>query len=960
MDFFVLNETVAQLEAQLRSASAGQRLPLLVQLAWHLRQRNTGRALQLAQQAMPLLDHSKLTLPARQAIEHRLQLVQGEVAWLEGDLARAKSLGERALQGFMALGDKVGQADAWFLAAMRAMDQADGTRIRLALQQFSQLPPESDSMRRHIAHSALACFALERGALSAEQRVRQQALAQMDDLNPAAQSWVQAFMAADALLLNDFGEASQSHMKAYEFAIASGQIRRAIDACISVGAALSRINEHHAALEWMQRALMLARQSKWPICIGSALTQTAEIMHRLQQQDAAYDLLQEALSTLMPVAGSSHYALAMRLLGEIELERHEYHNALNTFKLVEQRANELHHSDLHCLAQRGQACALSHLGQGLLAQKAAEAALSNARQQPYLQIQALQVLAWLHNQHPLPAPSGLAPSGLGSTASTPLYYLHQALALAEKIEGYSAPARLLDELAQEYAQQGDYAKAWHYGQQANAAREKNLTQEANRRARAVQVNQQTERARLETEHHRALAESERQRATVLQKTTETLERLGVIGQEITAQLNTDRVFQVLNRHIHHLLDVDVLALYQLDETGTTLHPTFGLVEGQLPPSGRIHLSHPVAQAALCARERHEILINHDPDENSAPVKSRNQAHSALFTPLCVGEQLLGVMMIQSFQRFAYGDHERHVFRTLCSYGAIALANADAHQQLASTHERLQQTQRKLLLQEKMAGLGTLTAGVAHEINNPTNFVHVAAQNQLVDLNRFEAFMGSVIEADDAPEIVQTIRQYFARLRDNVATMQNGTNRIKGIVQDLRAFTRLDQAEKRTVHISECINSTLNLVRTSWLDQVEFVTEFIDDPEIECWPALLNQVFMNLLVNACQAIASAREAGQYPDPEHKGRITMRTHYDANQLKIEIADNGCGMSMELQTRILEPFFTTNTVGEGTGLGLSITYGIVTRHAGHLSISSSPGVGSCFTLSLPLAQNPGAPSA
>jgi signal transduction histidine kinase len=954
MDFFVLNETVAQLEAQLRGASAAQRLPLLVQLAWQLRQCNTQRALQLTEQAQELLAQGKLAAPVRQAIEYRLDLVQGEVAWLEGDLARSKHLSERACQGFIRLGDKVGQADACFLSAMRAQDQADGTRIRVALQQFSMLPPESDPMRRQIGHSALARFALDRGALSAEQRSAQQALAQTADLNPAIQSWVQDFMAADALLLNDFGLAEQCHIKAYEYAIASGQLRRAIDACIGVGTALSRINEHHAALEWMQRALMLARQAKWPACIGSALTQTAEIMHRLQQPGAAFDLVQEALATLMPVAGSSHYALAMRLLGEIELERQEYQNALNTFELVEQRANELHHSDLHCLAQRGQACALSRLGQGLLAQKAAEAALANARQQPWLQIQALQVLARLHDQHVLPAPAGL-----GSASSATQYYLHQALALAEKIEGYTTPERLLDELAQEYAKHGDYAKAWQYGQQANAAREKNLTVEANRRARAVQVNQQTERARLEAEHHRALAQAERQRATVLQKTTETLERLSVIGQEITAQLETDRVFQVLNRHIHHLLDVDVLALYQLDETGTTLHPTFGLVEGQSAPGGRIHLSHPVAQAALCARERHEILINHEPDENTPPVKGRNQAHSALFAPLCVGDQLLGVMMIQSFQRYAYGDHERHVFRTLCSYGAIALANADAHQQLASTHERLQQTQRKLLLQEKMAGLGTLTAGVAHEINNPTNFVHVAAQNQQVDLNRFEAFMGSVIEADDAPEIVQTIRQYFARLRENVTTMQNGTNRIKGIVQDLRAFTRLDQAEKRTIHISECINSTLNLVRTSWLDQVQFFTEFSDDPEIECWPALLNQVFMNLLVNACQAIASARQAGQYPDPEHKGRIALRTYYDANQLKIEITDNGCGMSMELQTRILEPFFTTKTVGEGTGLGLSITYGIVTRHEGHLSFSSTPGVGSCFTLSLPLAQNPGPPS-
>jgi signal transduction histidine kinase/ligand-binding sensor domain-containing protein len=272
----------------------------------------------------------------------------------------------------------------------------------------------------------------------------------------------------------------------------------------------------------------------------------------------------------------------------------------------------------------------------------------------------------------------------------------------------------------------------------------------------------------------------------------------------------------------------------------------------------------------------------------------------------------------------------------------------SHTDLENAHQHLKQTQQQLILQEKMAGLGTLTAGVAHEINNPTNFTHVAAQIQRASIAEFEQLVQQMFDDEIDPAIVKLFQQRFAELQSNVDTMLCGTERIMAIVKDLRAFTRLDESEKKTVPLSECLSATVNLVRTSWLEQVVFITEYADDPPCDCWPALLNQVFMNLLVNGCQAIAERRRV----DASYaKGHVWLRLRQNADTLEVQIEDDGIGMSADLQQRILEPFFTTREVGSGTGLGLSISYGIIQKHGGTLAIASTPGQGSCFSIFLPL---------
>jgi len=315
--------------------------------------------------------------------------------------------------------------------------------------------------------------------------------------------------------------------------------------------------------------------------------------------------------------------------------------------------------------------------------------------------------------------------------------------------------------------------------------------------------------------------------------------------------------------------------------------------------------------------------------------------TALFGPLIVGDRVLGALSIQSDRENAYQERERLIFRTLCAYGAIALDNADAYR-------RLQAAQERIVLQEKMAGLGTLTAGVAHEINNPANFAHAGAQLLSEEIVRLRAFLLALAGDDADAEILTEIGRRFDGLSAHISTIREGTSRIRDLVRDLRSFSRLDESARKAVRLSESLGATLNLVRTQYADLAAFKLDMAADPVIECWPALLNQVFMNLIVNACQAIKAKYPGNSTGRP---GEVCIKSWLDGPMLALEFADNGTGMSKETLKRVFEPFFTTKTVGEGTGLGMSISFGIIDKHQGSIEADSVDGEGSRFLLKLPL---------
>jgi signal transduction histidine kinase/ligand-binding sensor domain-containing protein len=258
-------------------------------------------------------------------------------------------------------------------------------------------------------------------------------------------------------------------------------------------------------------------------------------------------------------------------------------------------------------------------------------------------------------------------------------------------------------------------------------------------------------------------------------------------------------------------------------------------------------------------------------------------------------------------------------------------------------------QQKLVLNEKMAAIGTLTAGVAHEINNPVNFAHGGAQVLSQELEGFRRYILELAGGDADARVVQALNERFDELVGRTGLIIEGTTRIQELVQDLRTFSRLDQAGKKAVPIAENILSTVRLVQMQYEEDTEIVCDLAVNPTLECWPARLNQVFMNLIVNACQANREKR-SGTPGAP--RGTLHIQTRLVGGAVHIAFADSGKGIAPEAAGHMFEPFFTTKPEGEGTGLGLSIAFAIVQKHGGSISVKSVPGGGAVFTIELPLS--------
>ncbi len=276
-----------------------------------------------------------------------------------------------------------------------------------------------------------------------------------------------------------------------------------------------------------------------------------------------------------------------------------------------------------------------------------------------------------------------------------------------------------------------------------------------------------------------------------------------------------------------------------------------------------------------------------------------------------------------------------------------------HAQLENQHQQLQHTQIQLVQSEKMASLGTLVAGVAHEINNPTNFVYTGTHNLANKLKKLNQFMYDLAGENVDAEFTEMVEERFQPLNRNLMAISEGSLRIKNIVEDLRTFSRLDEAEQKRIYVTEGIESTLRLIQTKYRRDVEFVCDFQADPQIDCLPSQLNQVFMNIMINACQAIQQKQQETGEMCP---GCLSIQTSIareptQDSMLAIRFQDNGCGMSEEIKSKIFDPFFTTKKVGEGTGMGLSITYGIIEKHQGRIEVESKFGIGTTLVLYLPL---------
>lgn len=280
--------------------------------------------------------------------------------------------------------------------------------------------------------------------------------------------------------------------------------------------------------------------------------------------------------------------------------------------------------------------------------------------------------------------------------------------------------------------------------------------------------------------------------------------------------------------------------------------------------------------------------------------------------------------------------------------------------LEQSNKELKETQQQLFQAEKMASVGQLAAGVAHEINNPVGFVS-SNLNTLTDyLSMFQILMTLVkklkpdadIEAQKA--LIIEIHQFYAQhdfdfISEDVTPLieesVEGLARVSEIVKGLKVFSRIDSDEKQWFDLNHCLNTTLTMVNNKLKYICKVEKQFADLPRVYFNVGKLTQVFTNLLINAGQAIEATGK---------QGVITVHTHLQGKQVIVDITDTGCGISEENLEKLFNPFFTTKPEGQGTGLGLSITYGIIQEHGGNIEVTSKEGEGSRFIITLPVGDN------
>lgn len=351
-----------------------------------------------------------------------------------------------------------------------------------------------------------------------------------------------------------------------------------------------------------------------------------------------------------------------------------------------------------------------------------------------------------------------------------------------------------------------------------------------------------------------------------------------------------------------------------------------------------------------------------------PEMERLQFRSLIAQPIMYGSDSKGVILIGECERgrdWTYSEIE--LIKAVAGQVAIAIEHARLVDQLSRKNRDLLQKnlhldaknlelrtiQSQLIHQEKMASLGRMVAGIAHELNNPVNFVH----GNLPYLREYFEDLKQIAEAldDVAPEQRQFVTDLKKKLKydflvtdlDNIiADLAEGAERIRQIIKNLRSFSRLDEAELKEASIQEGIESTIKILNQYYgRDKIRPELTFADIPSVVCYPGKLNQVWMNLLSNAAQAVSDI------PDP----KVSITTELEGEWVTVSISDNGAGIKPQDQSKIFEPFYTTKPVGQGTGLGLSICHSIIGRHGGSIWFETAAGQGTTFKVKIPLRAEP-----
>jgi signal transduction histidine kinase len=445
-----------------------------------------------------------------------------------------------------------------------------------------------------------------------------------------------------------------------------------------------------------------------------------------------------------------------------------------------------------------------------------------------------------------------------------------------------------------------------------------------------------------------------------------VELLSEIGKEITATLDLDTIFYKLYEHVNQLADASIFGVGIYHPEKQEIEYRLAIEKGKRYPVYTRDTKDKNQFPVWCIENKKPVFINDvhseynkyiqfykEPDRKLEDGTKSEEPSSIIYLPLISQDRILGVITIQSFQKNAYTDYHLNILQNLASYTSIALDNADAYEQLNETIHKLnttlndlKSTQEKLVVQEKLASLGALTAGIAHEIKNPLNFINNFSDvsNELLDELMTELKKGDKKEISD---IIESLKQ-------NLEKITNHGKRADSIVKGMLLHSRGTAGEKALTDINELLDQYAALAYHGLRAQdkdfnISFEKEYDKTIEkINVVPQDISRVFLNIINNACYAANDKKKRlGNGFSP----LLKISTKNLGDKVEVHIKDNGMGIPDKIKSELFNPFFTTKPTGEGTGLGLSLSYDIVVKqHNGEIKVESKEGEGAEFIIIIP----------
>lgn len=447
-----------------------------------------------------------------------------------------------------------------------------------------------------------------------------------------------------------------------------------------------------------------------------------------------------------------------------------------------------------------------------------------------------------------------------------------------------------------------------------------------------------------------------ERALEKKRLESTVALFGIIKETFTT-IDTRALYPKIVNAASRVLPCRDASLMLYEGEKIAVASSIGLSDGE-SRQARLDLVHRIVTEVIDGNGKGFFSGNVSTDDRLNRIRGANDTASIIVYSLHGKKKCLGALHInRSKDDPPFNERDLQNFSIFASQAELAIENALLYHDLEQKIKNLEQMQVQLVQSEKMASIGQLSAGIAHEINNPIGFItsNLGTLSEYVNdiktlLAEWSGVESCIQEGkyERLPELMKRVDSTKGKIDLNyilgdidtlLAESKEGTDRVKSIVINLKDFSHVDETERKYANLNKGLESTLKIIWNELKYKAEVIRDFGELPEILCYPRQLNQVFMNLLINAVQAI-----------PE-RGTITIRTRCENNAIVVSVADTGAGIPPEVMSRIFDPFFTTKEIGKGTGLGLSISYNIVKKHHGKIDVESIVGGGTTFVITIPV---------